>query len=620
MIKLVPILDRPEAFRKFTGMDSEEFNQLIPSFQEFYDYSYEGELIPDRIFTEIPQKLFVGLCYLQNKEADQQLLEHITQSDDKHYTADVTATDYFVFGKRYSDTIIQMMLHQSISNSSLLEPEEIIQVDSYPRALRYYQQRVDELAGIAIGADASISAVKSELKKKNDGLSLLNNLQDTFDASMSTDQIFLTTLKALNIKLRMDISALLLPVDEQAMNFRAGHIIGSSVVSGSNTFLVGDILSTKQDAILINRKSEPTEFSAFIKSELGLPFFIAVPVISHNKVIAILVSGRLKELKPFFPALNETDIDLLKPLAAFISVAYTNANMYALLDTMVREKTDELVKTQATVVQSEKMASLGQLTAGIAHEINNPINFVSANVTPIKRDIASLKEVLDMYAAIDPQGDVAAQLEEVSALKENIDYDYTLEELDILLKGIEEGAKRTSEIVKGLRNFSRLDEAEHKPADVREGLDSTIILLQSRLKSSEITVEKDYASIADTECYPGQLNQVFMNILTNSLQATEAVPERPGIIRIRTMLIKDRIVNTEGQAVSIRISDNGIGMSDEVRTMVFNPFFTTQKVGSGTGLGLSICYGIIEKHQGRIDVASTPGEGSHISIIIPYRP
>ena len=265
---------------------------------------------------------------------------------------------------------------------------------------------------------------------------------------------------------------------------------------------------------------------------------------------------------------------------------------------------ENLKATQTQLVESEKMASLGLLTAGVAHEINNPINFVSGNVEPLKRDIEDLLRILQAYESRITEKQLEAAFADVAEMKSEMDYDFLVEEIDSLLGGIQEGARRTSEIVKGLRNFSRLDEDERKPASVNEGIESTLLILGSAFRE-RIEVIKDFGDIPEISCYPGKLNQVYMNVITNAIQAIED----KGKIYITT--------SVDGGCVRISIRDTGKGMSEEVRQRIFDPFFTTKEVGHGTGLGLSISFGIIENHQGRISVKSKPGEGSEFEILLP---
>lgn len=290
-----------------------------------------------------------------------------------------------------------------------------------------------------------------------------------------------------------------------------------------------------------------------------------------------------------------------------------------ILESMVEERTHELTETlsdlkeaQGQLVESEKMASLGQLTAGIAHEINNPINFVISNVSPLRRDI---DQIIDLFSQIDTMVSEHRPEEEIKKrildLKEEIEYDYLITEIDFLLKGISDGSERTAEIVKGLRIFARLDEHDLKRVNINEGLDSTTIIVNSLL-NNRIVIQKEYGEFQLVECNAGKLNQVFLNIITNGIHAIkEKFKDKPGgIIKIITREVNDML--------EIVISDNGSGMSEEVKHKVFEPFFTTKEVGEGTGLGLSIAYNVIKKHNGKISIHSVVGEGTEFTIILPF--
>lgn len=264
--------------------------------------------------------------------------------------------------------------------------------------------------------------------------------------------------------------------------------------------------------------------------------------------------------------------------------------------------------TQSQLVHSEKMASLGQLTAGIAHEINNPINFISSGMVSLKMSLDSLIEIVEEYERIDDGEDPQEVVETVKELKEEHEYDEIMDELEDLVGDINYGVTRTVEIVKGLRVFSRLDEEESKKANVNENIDATLTLLRNKTKG-KIEITKDYDSkMGDIQCYPGQLNQVFMNILNNAVQA---MPEdkRDAEIIIETEERTDDVV--------IKIQDNGTGIPDEIKERIWEPFFTTKEVGVGTGLGMSISYGIIQKHGGEIELDSTVGVGTTFTITLP---
>lgn len=264
----------------------------------------------------------------------------------------------------------------------------------------------------------------------------------------------------------------------------------------------------------------------------------------------------------------------------------------------------ELKSTQAQLTQAEKMASLGQLTAGIAHEINNPINFVYAGMDALHTNIEELLSWTN---------------------KENIDeefyeeYDELIDETRTLIKDIQIGAMRTFEIVKGLRNFSRLDEEEIRKTHINDHISTTLILLRNQIKENGIVVNRELdVSILPIECYPGQLNQVLMNICSNAIQALIEQKEiqKKQNIELKKPSLTIKTKNNE-HYITLIIADNGIGMSEEVKKRIFEPFYTTKNVGEGTGLGMSITYGIIEKHNGQIVVESKLGEGTTFEIQLP---
>lgn len=267
-----------------------------------------------------------------------------------------------------------------------------------------------------------------------------------------------------------------------------------------------------------------------------------------------------------------------------------------------------LKDTQTQLVNAEKMASLGQLTAGIAHEINNPINFVSANLKPLKTDIAEVLEVVTKYEGITSESVLIDKLKEIAAFKKEIDLDYLKIEIGTLLAGIEDGAKRTAEIVSGLKNFSRLDESDIKEANINEGIESTLILLRSSF-SKQIEIVTNLGKIPSIECYPGKLNQVFMNILSNALYAINKKGSNTN---------NKLVISTYENAGKIyaTFEDSGIGMTPEIKEKIFEPFFTTKDVGEGTGLGMSIVFKIIESHHAHMEVESELGKGTKITLIL----
>lgn len=268
----------------------------------------------------------------------------------------------------------------------------------------------------------------------------------------------------------------------------------------------------------------------------------------------------------------------------------------------------DLQNAQLQLVQSEKLASLGQLVAGVAHEINNPVNFISSGLPPLRRNIDDLIRLVHKYSklsSLKPE-----QLEdfvrEVEAFKEEIGYEEAINGIYNMLESIREGVQRTVRIIRDLRNFSRPDEAELKEVNLHDGLESTLNLLSNPYKN-RIEVIREYGDIPLVECYAGQINQVFMNLLVNASQAIKDT----GQVRIKTWCVEDK--------VKISIKDSGSGIPQEIIGKIFDPFFTTKQVGEGTGLGLSISYGIIQKHQGKIEVRSEVGVGSEFIITLPIK-
>ncbi len=298
---------------------------------------------------------------------------------------------------------------------------------------------------------------------------------------------------------------------------------------------------------------------------------------------------------------------------------------------LLGEKNQELESTlaqlksaQSKLVESEKMASLGQLTAGIAHEINNPINFVKGNVGPLKRDFEEVREIFTRLQEVDPSDrkEVAEKLTELKAYCQKIDAPFLFEEMDMLLKGIEEGAQRTKQIVDGLKVFSRADADAFNMADIHQCIESTLTLLSNNLKN-RFEIHQDYASLPQIECMPGKLNQVFMNIVSNAVEAMEE-QAGPGAKttreKIGDLYIQTQEVDFQGNpGVEIRIRDTGAGIPENMLSRIFDPFFTTKDVGQGTGLGLSISFGIIEKHGGTIEVASPKNGGTEFVIRLPQQ-
>ncbi|MGL5060570.1 MAG: sensor histidine kinase [Microcoleus sp.] len=282
----------------------------------------------------------------------------------------------------------------------------------------------------------------------------------------------------------------------------------------------------------------------------------------------------------------------------------------------------QLKRTQSQLIQTEKMSGLGQMVAGVAHEINNPVNFIHGNLSYASQYSKDIIALIELY-----QREYPEPSPNIQAWAHEIDLEFIAADLPKILSSMSLGTERIRQIVLNLRNFARLDESEMKKVDIHEGIDSTLMILQHRLNSKpgvrKINVVKDYGNLPQVECYPGQLNQVFANIFSNAIDALQE-GEKYRSLRMSgevqpTIVICTKMSEDKSRAI-VKIMDNGIGIPDEVKQRIFDPFFTTKDVGKGTGLGLSICYQIVvEKHGGALKCFSEPGEGAEFWIEIPIR-
>ncbi len=387
---------------------------------------------------------------------------------------------------------------------------------------------------------------------------------------------------------------------------------------------------TKADVVLSDALREGQFTKDNYISDRQLKSVLCTPIVNQGQLIGILYLENNLSVGVFTP----DRLEVLRLLSAQAAISLENALLYASLEQKVTERTQELNekngylsqtlqelrRTQAQLIQTEKMSSLGQMVAGIAHEINNPVSFIYGNISPAAEYVQDLLDLIDLYQENYPE-----PAEEIQNQIEDIDLEFLVEDLHKLLDSMKSGAERIRNIVLSLRNFSRLDEAEMKPVDIHEGIDSTVMLLMPRLKAkgaiAAIEVIKKYNQLPKVVCYASQMNQVFMNILSNAIDALQDVRNQEGKATLdKQPIITISTISNSPEAIEIHIIDNGCGMPEDVKNKIFDPFFTTKPVGSGTGLGLSITYQIIvDKHGGQLNCISTAGEGTEFIITIPTR-
>jgi two-component system, NtrC family, sensor kinase len=468
---------------------------------------------------------------------------------------------------------------------------------------------------------------EQQLQDYADRQSLLNRLANQIRQSLDLNTVIATTVQETCELMHADYTLFgwLRPeMNPQQWEFVAQHS-QADVPDFLGCYPEGSAQMTAhlvaQNMLCFNQLAEVEDitYRQFL-SQLGVKSQVIIPLKTQLGQVGIFICSHVHQHRQWQPS----EVELLQAVVNQLAIAIDQAALYTQTQAKSRELAQtlqELQRTQAQMVQAEKMSSLGQLVAGIAHEINNPVNFIHGNLDYVNEYVHDLINLVNLYTQTYPQP-TAAIATEIS----RIDLSFVQLDLANLLSSMELGTTRIQDIVKSLRIFSRLDEAEVKAVDIHESLDSTLMILDHRFKATEahpaIQIHKDYGSLPPIECYAGQLNQVFMHLLTNSIDALRQGnnPHPQPTITLTTQLQCHPNDRGEAGTLVLQIADNGCGMAPSVQQRIFDPFFTTKAVGRGTGLGLSVSYQIVtEKHHGRLTCQSELGQGTSFTITIPVQ-
>jgi signal transduction histidine kinase len=488
------------------------------------------------------------------------------------------------------------------------------------RELDYYKKQADQISGESIRLDYTLSSLRLELKQKKEALSVLTDLQTEFSVTTPIATIYNKTVKAINAQLGMDHSMVLLQYSNTNV-FKAAHWQGfqdeHTTVLKTGEVEISLSFFQKRQFILVNKSTIADKLASYLQKLYSLSYFIAVPILVEEKFAALIIAGRRFEKNPFVPTLNKGDVDTLTSIAGLISSIVQSKNMMELKlqkmkiekqNKVITEQRDNLEKAlnelrlaQNQLIQREKMASLGELTAGIAHEIQNPLNFVN-NFSEVSNELV---DEMDNELS---KGDI----EEAKSIARDIKYN---------LEKINHHGKRADAIVKDMLQHSRSSTGVIEPTDINALADEYLRLsyhgVRAKNNSYNVTTKTDFDSkIGKINVVPQDIGRALLNLYNNAFYAVaekkknETEDYEPAV----TVSTKKK-----GNQVSITVSDNGNGVSKKVIDKIFQPFFTTKPTGQGTGLGLSLTFDIVKAHCAEIKVETKEGNGSKFIIELPLQ-